>query len=226
METMPMIWKLKSFLSRPISPNGRAEQAKLILTYPSVSSPSNHQDLLTSVQTDTSTLRALIHQNFPPSCFSVDEIDEVYTTLSDSDFLFPTLSTASPIQERFAAYYTVGKVLLCLPSPVAKRTDFTMRWPESNRLPKKTRDAREKLWAVLNLCDISTSKREDMLLDVLPLLGKIDSNLGLKMRRPLQSLCTFPLGGKMVIDEPDAEGPVPTAKGAVKGWLSDDDIED
>src|SRR5271170_5660201 len=108
-----------------------------------------------SVQIDTSTLRALIHHNFPPSCISVDELDDVYTTLSDSDFLFPTLSTASPVQERLAAYYTVGKVLLCLPSPVAKRSDFTMRWPESSRLPKKIRDARDKLSGMLPALDVS-----------------------------------------------------------------------
>ena len=178
------------------------------------------------MQTDTSTLRALIHQNFPLSCFSIDELDDVYTTLSDSDFLFPTLSTASPVQEQLAAYYSVGKVLLCLPSPVAKRSDFTMRWPESNRLPKKIRDARDKFHGVLNVLDVWTSKREDMLLDVLPLSWKIEKKMDLKMIRSLQQLCQFPLKGKMLVEEPEVEEEVTVVKGVTKGWLSDDDIED
>jgi len=179
------------------------------------------------VQTDTSTLRALIHQNFPLSCFSIDELDDVYTTLSDTDFLFPTLSTASPVQEQLAAYYTVGKVLLCLPSPVAKRLEFTaMRWPESNRLPKKIRDARDKFHGVLNMLDVSTSKREDMLLDVLPLSWKIEKKMDVRMRRNLRQLCQFPLKGKMLVEEHEGEEEVTVVKGVTKGWLSDDDIED
>jgi len=178
-----------------------------------------------SVQTDTSTLRALIHQNFPPSCFSIEELDDVYTTLSDSDFLFPTLSTASPVQEQLAAYYTVGKVLLCLPSPVAKRSDFTMRWPESNRLPKKIRDARDTFHGLLDGVEVSTSKREDILLDVFPLWWKIEKKMDVRMRRNLHRLCQFPLRGKMLVEEPDVEEEV-VVKGVTKGWLSDDDIED
>ena len=101
-----------------------------------------------------------------------------------------------------------------------------MRWPESNRLPKSIRDMREKFNGVLGAFDMSTSKREDILLDVLPLSRKIVTNMNIDLRRNLHTLCEFPLRGKMVAEEPEVEEEVPVIKGPAKGWLSDDDIED
>ena len=139
-------------------------------------------------------------------------------------------STCHPracLQERLAAYYTIGGVLLALPSPVAKRSDYTMRWAESIRLPKRTRETRERLDRLIDVCQVTSSKREDLLLDVLPLWRTIDKTLNSKMRRNLQRVCDFPLRGKMMVDEAesdrDAEGPVKSHTG---GWLIDDDIED
>jgi hypothetical protein len=110
---------------------------------------------------------------------------------------------------------------------VAKRLEFTaMRWPESNRLPKKIRDARDKFHGVLNMLEVSTSKREDMLLDVLPLSWKIEKKMDVRMRRNLRQLCLFPLKGKMLVEEDEGEEEVTVVKGVTKGWLSDDDIED
>jgi hypothetical protein len=176
-----------------------------------------------------STLRSLIHENFPQSCFSADDLDEVYSVLSDTDFLFPTISTTSPIQDRLASYYTIGGVLLTLPSPVAKRTDHTMRWAESIRLPKRTRETRERFNELFDICEVTSSKREDLLLDVLPFWRKIDRNLSLKVRRNIQLLCDFPLRGKMIIDEPElpeGEEEKEVVKSHTGGWLIEDDIED
>jgi hypothetical protein len=174
-----------------------------------------------------STLRSLIHQNFPKSCFSADDLDEVYSVLSDTDFLFPTVSTQSSVQERLAAYYTIGGVLLALPSPVAKRSDYTMRWAESIRLPKRIRESKEGLGQLSDACKTITSKREDLLLDVLPLWRIIDRTLNSRTRKNLQKLCDFPLRGRMIIDEMDSDeqSKVPQ-KSHTGGWLIDDDIED
>ena len=121
-------------------------------------------------------------------------------------FSSPPYSTQSSVQERLAAYYTIGGVLLALPSPVAKRSDHTMRWAESIRLPKRTRESREGLSQLSDACQITTSKREDLLLDVLPLWRIIDRTLNSRTRRNLQKLCDFPLRGKMIIDEVESDG--------------------
>jgi len=102
-----------------------------------------------------------------------------------------------------------------------------MRWPESSRLPKKIREAREKFSGMLFALEGSTSKREDMLLDVFPLWSKIERKMDVKIKRNLQHLCQFPLRGRMAEDEVEvAEEVLPQVKGVAKGWLSDDDIED
>ena len=102
-----------------------------------------------------------------------------------------------------------------------------MRWAESIRLPKRTRETRERLERLIDACQVTTSKREDLLLDVLPLWKTIDKTLNSKTRRNLQRVCDFPLRGKMMVDEVesdgDVEGPVKSHTG---GWLIDDDIED
>ena len=173
-----------------------------------------------------STLRSLIHQNFPQSCFSADDLDEVYSVLSDTDFLFPTIFNPSSVQERLAAYYTIGGVLLALPSPVAKRSDYTMRWAESIRLPKRTRESRERLDQLIDVCQVTTSKREDLLLDVFPLWRVIDRTMNSRTRRNLRKLCEFPLRGKMIVDDVESEGVEVAGKSHTGGWLIDDDIED
>jgi hypothetical protein len=173
-----------------------------------------------------STLRSLIHQNFPPSCFSADDLDDVYSVLSDTDFLFPTISASSPVQERLASYYTVGGVLAALPSPVAKRTEHAMRWSESTRLPQKTREARDKFDQLIDLCQLTSSTKEELLLDILPLWRMIDKNLSSKVRRNLQQLCDFPLRGKMIIDEPESDVEQVPLQTQTGGWLIEDDIED
>jgi hypothetical protein len=173
-----------------------------------------------------STLRSLIHHNFPQSCFSADDLDEVYSVLSDTDFLFPTISTPSSVQERLAAYYNIGGVLLALPSPVAKRSDYTMRWAESIRLSKRTRDTRERLDQLISVCQVTTSKREELLLEVLPFWGVIDRTMNSRTKKNLQKLCDFPLRGKMIIDEIESDGQVEVpGKSHTGGWLIDDDIE-
>src|SRR5204862_6021781 len=139
----------------------------------------------------------------------------------------PTISTPSSVQERLAAYYTIGGVLLALPSPVAKRSDYTMRWAESIRLPKRTREIRERLDRFIDVCQVTTSKREDLLLDVLPFWRTIDKTLNLKTRRNLQYLCGFPLRGKMMVDEVESDGDIEIpVKSHTGGWLIEDDIED
>jgi|SRR5579862_3000438 len=179
-----------------------------------------------SVQTDTSTLRSLIHENYPPSCSSADDLDAVSSALSDTDFLFPQLYNTSPIQDRLASYYTVGRVLISLPSPVPKRFDRTMRWPESVRLPTKVRASLEILEQCIRECDVRTSKKEDFLLDVLPLWRIIDGNLTLRTKRNLKELCEYPLRGKQVsTKEAQVEEEV-IEQGHTGGWLEDDDIED
>ena len=148
--------------------------------------------------------------------------------LSDTDFLFPVLPGTSPAQERLAAYCTVAGVLLALPSPVAKRSDHTMRWPEAARIPRRTRALREKFE---RLCEITGlgGKREDLLLDVFPFWRRIDRRLGMKEKWLLQGLCEFPLRGRHVamedVEMEDGEVPLGLA-GHSSGWLLDDDIED
>jgi hypothetical protein len=186
----------------------------------------NIDDLLTSIQTDPSTLHSLIHQNYPPSCFTPDDIDAISTTLSDSDFLLPTFSNPSSTQEKWATYATISGVLLGLPSPVAKRTEHMMRWAESSRLPRKIRDQRERFERVrIGIGDIgmSAGKREDLLLDVFPLAGRIGHK---GRKKDLEILCGFPLRGRTVelLEEEDVE--VVEVKKHTGGWLEDDDIED
>lgn len=173
-----------------------------------------------------STLRSLIHENFPRSCASADDLDDVYSVISDTDFLFPKISTSSPVQERLASYYIVGGVLATLPSPVAKGTDYTMRWAESNRLPQKTRDKMDKFNGLIYLCQVTASKKENLLLDVFPLWRIIDKNLNPKVRRNLQQLCEFPPTGKVTIDEPESDDRQVPIKTQTGGWLIDDEIED
>ena len=137
------------------------------------------------------------------------------------------MSTASLIQEHLSAYYAIGAVLLALPSPVAKRTDYKMRWPESARLIKATRNAKERFMQCLEECGVTTSKREDLLLDVLPFVGLVDKQLSTKVKGDITSLCAFQVKGRMSLKEP-MEGV--KEKVEVKlhrgGWLEDDDIED
>lgn len=180
---------------------------------------------MTSVQTDALTLRSLIHHNFPLSCFDADDLDNVFSLLSDTDFLFPALSGTSPTQERLAAYYTVGGVLLNLPSPVAKRTDHSMRWPESMRIPRRMREKTEKFE---RLCEIAEGgKREDLLLDVFPLWRRIDGRLGMKTKWLLQGLVDFPLRGKKFVEDVEMDDDdVAVVTTHVGGWLLNDDIED
>lgn len=155
------------------------------------------------------------------------------SVLSDTDFLFPTLSSISPVQERLASYYTIAGVLSSLPSPVSKRVDHTMKWAESIRLPKKIRDSKEIFNMLIDEYgeEVTTSKREDYLLDVLPFMLKVKDGRDLKktgMRRNLKLLCGFPLRGRMIVDdeEMDEDGDLVTGKTFTGGWLIDDDIED
>jgi hypothetical protein len=101
-----------------------------------------------------------------------------------------------------------------------------MRWPESIRLPKRTREVRERFDWIIDTCEMTTSKREDLLLDLLPMWRTIDKNLTSKLRRNLRQLCGFPLRGKMIIDEPESDVEVQPVKSHTGGWLIDDDIED
>jgi hypothetical protein len=106
-----------------------------------------------------------------------------------------------------------------------------MYWAESSRLPKKIRESRERFEMCLSGMEegggkVTSSKREDTLLDVLPLLRRIDKSLRGKMKRNLDVLCAFPLwgrGAQIVIEEENVEIPVKVHGG---GWLEDDDIED
>jgi hypothetical protein len=124
------------------------------------------------------------------------------------------------------SYYTVGGVLLALPSPVPKRFDRTMRWPENSRLPGKIRATKEIFETCILECEIQTSNREDMLLDVLPLWRIIDGNISHKIRRNLKTLCDYPLRGKQsIVEEAIVEEEV-VEQGNKGGWLEDDDIED
>lgn len=148
------------------------------------------------------------------------------SVLSDTDCLFPRLSGIPPLQERLAAHYSVGGVLLALPSPVAKRTDHKLRWPESSRLPKRVRDAKERFMQCLDDFRATTSNREDLLLDVLPFLHTIDQ-LSAKVKNNLQILCGFPLRGRVTVEEPMEDLKLEEVVIAHSGgWLIDDDIED
>lgn len=73
---------------------------------------------------------------------------------------------------------------------------------------------------------VTSSKREDLLLDVLPLSRIIDKNLNATMRGNLRGLCDFPLRGRIIIEEPEVEEEKEPVKSHTGGWLIDDDIED
>ena len=101
-----------------------------------------------------------------------------------------------------------------------------MRWPEDTRLPRKIRVSRELFESCIRECEVLTSKREDMILDVLPLWGKIERNLSVKVKRNLRELCGYPLRGKHIQIEPPITEDEVVEKVQTGGWLEDDDIED
>jgi hypothetical protein len=70
-----------------------------------------------------------------------------------------------------------------------------------------------------------TSKREDLLLDVLPLWRVIDKRLNSKTKRDLHQLCAFPLRGRVHVEEPESDVEI-QVQVHTNGWLEDDDIED
>jgi hypothetical protein len=137
------------------------------------------------------------------SCSSSDDLDNVYSVLSDTDILSPKLTSISPVQERLSAYYTIGGVLLSLPSPIPKRHNYIMKWPESHRLIKRTRDNNERFNNCIQTREIMASKRDDLLLDLFPYWRTLDRRLKVNVRRNLQMLCDFPLRGKMIVEESD-----------------------
>jgi hypothetical protein len=78
-----------------------------------------------------------------------------------------------------------------------------MKWPESHRLTKKTRENKERFDKCIQSYDtaVISSKREDLLLDLFPYLRSLDRRLKINLRRNLQVLCDFPLKSKMIIEE-------------------------
>jgi hypothetical protein len=172
-------------------------------------------------------LRALVQHNYPPSCFSADELDSVASIVSDSDLLTPKFSSMSSMQEYLAAYCTVSGVLMGLPSPVAKRPHPAIRFPESARLSKKIRDSQTKFSRFMGLAHGSSS-REAMLLDVLPMWRVIGGDLDSNDKRELRELCEFPLRGRRVVEDMDVEITKHDmhSKSHHGGWLEEDDIED
>jgi len=100
-----------------------------------------------------------------------------------------------------------------------------MRWAESTRLPRKIRDQKERFERIRRDCGdigISAGKREDLLLDVFPLAGRMGHH---GRKKDLQILCGFPLRGKVeVMEEEDVE--IVEVEQHTGGWLEDDDIED
>ena len=93
-------------------------------------------------------------------------------------------------------------------------------------MPARTRTSREIFELCMRECDVLTSKREDMLLDVLPLWRTIDRNVNGKIRKRLRELCDYPLRGRQnVVDETVVEEEV-GEQGYWGSCLEDDDIED
>jgi len=98
-----------------------------------------------------------------------------------------------------------------------------MKWAESARLPRKIRETKESFEKCIRGCEVTSSKREDLLLDVLPcmsVVGQTDP----KMKKDLHKLCRFPLRGRVIEMEDEMQVEIPTKQQT--SWLEDDDIED
>jgi hypothetical protein len=113
-----------------------------------------------------------------------------------------------------------------LPSPAAKRTDYTMKWPESARLPQRIRESRERLERCVKGWESRSGRREDMLSDILPYTRIIGKASDARMKRELSLLCGFTLRGRAVMEEVVEEEAIAVQKSGTGGWLEDDDIED
>ena len=109
---------------------------------------------------------------------------------------------------------------------MAKRADFTMKWPESSRLPTKIRESRERLERCVKRWEGPSGRREDILLDILPYARIIGKAGDAGMKREISLLCGFPLRGRVVMEEVVEEEEVAVGKSGTGGWLEDDDIED
>jgi hypothetical protein len=84
---------------------------------------------------------------------------------------------------------------------VAKRSDYTIRWADDIRLPRKIRNSYELFDLCLASLNVPVSKREDWLLDILPYWKSIDRNLSSKVKSAMRQLCDYPIRGRLKVRE-------------------------